>query len=87
MVAGMRAASSVSPTRPGVAACPLPRAPSAARLRTTRSPRKIGWTEGNPLKYFACFIFFDEGDIVLTTREILRKAEKDLGKRRIVHVG
>ena len=40
----------------------------------------FGWAEGNPLKYLARFIFFGEGDIAPTTREILRKAEPDPAK-------
>nr|MBA2595997.1 amino acid transporter [Chloroflexia bacterium] len=47
----------------------------------------FGWVEGNPLKYLARFIFFGEGDIAPTTREILRQAEPDPGKRPVVHVG
>lgn len=47
----------------------------------------FGWVEGNPLKYLARFIFFGEGDIAPTTREILRKAEPDPGKRPVIHVG
>ena len=37
-----------------------------------------------PLKRY---IFFGEGDIVPTTREILRKAEPDPAQRPVIHVG
>lgn len=47
----------------------------------------FGWVEGNPLQYLARFIFFGEGDIAPTTREILRQAEPDPSKRPVVHVG
>jgi hypothetical protein len=47
----------------------------------------FGWAEGNPLKYLARFIFFGEGDIAPTTREILCKAEPDPAQRPVVHIG
>jgi hypothetical protein len=47
----------------------------------------FGWAEGNPIKYLGRFIFFGEGDIAPTTREILRQAEPNPGKRPVVHVG
>lgn len=60
----------------------------AIRDRIRRPPHVyFGWAEGNPLKYLARFIFFGEGDIAPTTREILRKAEPDPDKRPVVHVG
>ena len=60
----------------------------AIRDRTGKRPHAyFGWAEGNPLKYLSRFIFFGEGDIVPTTREILRKAEPDPAKRPVVHVG
>ena len=60
----------------------------AIRDRTGKPPHAyFGWAEGNPLKYLARFIFFGEGDIAPTTREILRQAERDPSKRPVVHVG
>ncbi len=60
----------------------------AIRDRTGQRPHAyFGWAEGNPLKYLSRFIFFGEGDIAPTTREILRKAEPDPARRPVVHVG
>jgi hypothetical protein len=60
----------------------------AIRDRIQKPPHAyFGWAEGNPLKYLARFIFFGEGDIAPTTREILRQAEPDPKKRPVVHVG
>jgi hypothetical protein len=60
----------------------------AMRDRVGKRPHAyFGWAEGNPLKYLARFIFFGEGDIAPTTREILRQAEADPAKRPVVHVG
>jgi hypothetical protein len=60
----------------------------AIRDRTGKPPHAyFGWTEGNPLKYLARFIFFGEGDIAPTTREILRQAERNPARRPVVHVG
>jgi len=60
----------------------------AIRDRTGKPPHAyFGWAEGNPLKYLARFIFFGEGDIAPTTREILRQAERDPARRPVVHVG
>ncbi|MCA9878980.1 MAG: hypothetical protein KC442_14405 [Thermomicrobiales bacterium] len=52
-----------------------------------RAHAYFGWVEGNPLKYLGRFIFFGEGDIAPTTREILRQAEPDVERRPVVHVG
>ncbi len=47
----------------------------------------FGWMEGNPLEFMMKFILFGEGDIPVTTREVLRKAEPDHEKRPGVYVG
>jgi hypothetical protein len=59
---------------------------------TLTAPEKMphayfGWIEGNPLKFLSRFILFGEGDIALTTREILSQAEPDLSRRPVIHVG
>ena len=60
----------------------------AIRDRTGKKPHAyFGWMEGNPLKFLGRFIFFGEGDIAPTTREILRQAEPDVSKRPVIHVG
>lgn len=52
-----------------------------------RTHAYFGWGEGNPLKFLGRFIFFGEGDIAPTTREILRQAEPDVDLRPVIHVG
>jgi hypothetical protein len=47
----------------------------------------FGWSEGNPLSYLLKYIAFGEGDTAPVTHEVLRQAEKDPGRRPIVHVG
>ncbi|HEY9824457.1 MAG TPA: amino acid transporter [Stenomitos sp.] len=47
----------------------------------------FSWGEDNPVKFLLRFIIFGEGDIPILTREILRKAEKDIEKRPRIHVG
>jgi hypothetical protein len=60
----------------------------AIRDRTGKKPHAyFGWTEGNPLKYLARFIFFGEGDIAPVTREILRQTDPDPTRRPAIHVG
>ena len=41
----------------------------------------FSWTEGNPLEFMMRFVLFGEGDIPVTTREVLRKAEPDYERR------
>jgi hypothetical protein len=60
----------------------------AIRDRTGKKPHAyFGWTEGNPLKYLARFVFFGEGDIAPITREILRQTDPDPATRPAIHVG
>ncbi|MFN2531741.1 MAG: amino acid transporter [Pyrinomonadaceae bacterium] len=47
----------------------------------------FGWSEGNPVSYLLRYIAFGEGDTAPVTHEVLRQAEKDPGRRPIVHVG
>lgn len=47
----------------------------------------FSWGEENPLKFLFRFIVFGEGDIPVTTREILRQVEPDPQQRPRVHVG
>ncbi len=47
----------------------------------------FSWGEENPLIFMFRFIVFGEGDIPVTTREILRKAESNPHQRPRVHVG
>lgn len=60
----------------------------AIRDKTGVKPHAyFGWVEGNPLKFLGRFVFFGEGDIAPTTREILRQAEPEVTRRPVIHVG
>jgi hypothetical protein len=45
------------------------------------------WTEGNPMMQYLRFLFFGVGEVAPVTREVLRRAEPDRGRRPHVHVG
>ena len=47
----------------------------------------FNWTEGNPVVHLAKFLILGEGEIAPVTREVLRRAEKDVERRPAVHVG
>lgn len=58
------------------------------RDETHRLPHiYFGWMEGNPLEFLMRFVLFGEGDIPVTTREVLRKAEPDHERRPGIYVG
>lgn len=70
----------------------IPNALAAVLIRISRRTQKLshayfGWTEGNPIGYIFRFLFLGEGDVAPVTREILRKAISDPGKRPFIHVG
>jgi len=45
----------------------------------------VEWTEGNPVANLAKFLFLGLGEVAPTTREVLRRAEPDAGRRPYVH--
>lgn len=58
------------------------------RDQTKKLPHAyFGWAEGNPVQYLMRFLLFGEGDTVIVTREVLRRAEKNPDRRPGIHVG
>ncbi len=83
-VAGYKILRTYSPAVPNAIASFL----LHTRDQTGRIPHiYFSWGEENPLKFLARFIIFGEGDIPVLTREILRKAEREIEKRPRIHVG
>ena len=56
-------------------------------LKGTAPHIYFGWREGNPFLFLLSYLAFGEGDIAITTREVLRRQEKDVNRRPRVHVG
>jgi hypothetical protein len=62
----------------------------ALRIRDETGKRPhlhFQWSEGNPLAHLMRYILLGKGETAPVAREILRQAEKDLGRRPVVHVG
>lgn len=46
----------------------------------------LDWAAGSPLKNYIAFVLFGQGQVASTVHEVLRRAEKDLRRRPVVHV-
>ncbi|MFW0109435.1 amino acid transporter [Rothia sp. P13129] len=46
----------------------------------------LDWAAGSPMKNYLAFIFFGQGQVASTTHEVLRRAEKQIMRRPVVHV-
>ncbi|MFD5318504.1 amino acid transporter [Streptomyces sp. NPDC127098] len=47
----------------------------------------FNWTEGHPLGHLLRFLVFGDGEVAPVTREVLRRAERQLSRRPRIHVG
>ncbi|MFI5471931.1 amino acid transporter [Streptomyces cacaoi] len=81
---GVRRLRVSGPTVPNAIAAVL----LALRDRTGQVPHAyFSWTEGNPVGQLIRFLVFGDGEVAPVTREVLRRAEPDPGRRPRVHVG
>ncbi|MFI1928215.1 MULTISPECIES: APC family permease [unclassified Streptomyces] len=81
---GVRRLRVSGPTVPNAIAAVL----LALRDRTGEVPHAyFSWTEGNPVGHLIRFLVFGDGEVAPVTREVLRRAEADPGRRPRVHVG
>ncbi|MFE6823783.1 amino acid transporter [Streptomyces sp. NPDC057690] len=81
---GVRRLRVSGPTVPNAIAAVL----LALRDRTGDVPHAyFSWTEGNPVGHLIRFLVFGDGEVAPVTREVLRRAEPDPGRRPRVHVG
>ncbi|WP_405631150.1 amino acid transporter [Streptomyces sp. NBC_00016] len=81
---GVRRLRVSGPTVPNAIAAVL----LALRDRTGEVPHTyFSWTEGNPVGHLIRFLVFGDGEVAPVTREVLRRAEPDPGRRPRVHVG
>ncbi|WP_062646462.1 hypothetical protein [Streptomyces maremycinicus] len=81
---GVRRLRVSGPTVPNAIAAVL----LALRDRTGQVPHAyFSWTEGNPVGHLVRFLVFGDGEVAPVTREVLRRAEPDPGRRPRVHVG
>lgn len=46
----------------------------------------LDWAAGSPVKNYIAFLLFGQGQIASTVHEVLRRAEKNLHRRPVVHV-